>query len=773
MADPQSFPTVLALALLVLPSLEANPSLPPGTHLEVRLRHGIDTYTAHTGDRVEATLVAPVLVGSNIVVPAGSLLTGSITTLHRVGIGLIRERASITVQFNELTIPNHDPIPISARIFRIENARERLDRSGRIQGIRSTNTPGFQAASVLTSLAAVDPIALLFSTTAFSSTLRFSDPEIHWRAGAELILELRCELTTPFSEPLVNTPIAKDPQERAELQSLVGRLPYRTARLTDDKPSDITNVLLIGRPEAIARAFAAAGWVEAMPSNASTRYRSLRAFAETQSYTEAPMSALTLAGESAMLTLSKTLNTFTRRHHLRLYSWNESWDGLPIFQAAATHDTAIVMNLRQRSITHEIDSNIDDERAKVINDLLFTGCVEAAESMARGWIPRDLRNGSGQPLSTDRNVAVLRFNDCTQPNSGGVNLGPPILFRSSLFERTARHAMLRIRNDVIRGNLVWQTASWAYRLRQLMAKNKPAPPQYTRVSLLAQPVEALAASSESEDGSSMIAPLKERPHGNPSISTSDWTTPTVELGFTLGYSLFCKSTVGEEAWIFTKLPTPNGHVITASLTAGNQIRPGFAMGGSVTVHSNRWISNELGFHYLRGTFLLGLQKIRSGEAEPINGLVEQRAGLLTRQFSYNTVVNMRPIENRFRPYIAAGPALQLVHLTDAPFRDSKGVYRIGLSNVGMIRAAYNFSSAPPLQGGGIFQPGVQFGGGLKYRFQNCWIFRLDYRSTLSRRPDLLRKSFADIVDDVEPLPNVRTHQWFAQQRVSVGFSFTF
>lgn len=753
--------------------------LPAGTLLEIRLRQGLHSYTAKAGQSIDAVVAAPVLVEGQIAIPAGSRLSGTVREVKRVGIGFVHERATLSIEFNHLQLKDSAPIPVRTRIFQLENAREKLDRHGRVKGIRSTNTPGFRAAGVLTGLAAVDPIAMLFSATAFSATLRFSDPEIDWAPGAEMIVELLDRIETQHKQPVEHQPISRDPMERAELHSLVRSLPHRTARMADGKPSDLTNIMLIGKPEAIAAAFAAAGWVESMPSNASTRYRSLRAFAETQPYQEAPMSELTLDGEPAVLTLSKTLNTFTRRHHLRLYAWRQTWDGLPIFQAAATHDTDIIMSLRQRTITHEIDSNIDEERAKVVNDLMFTGCVDGAESITRPWIETSLHNGSGQAIESDRNIAVLRLNNCDTPDEGGVAANDERPQTANGFERTTRHALLRIRNDVIRGNLIWQGVSWAYHFRQMLKKkNGPVPRTYLRQTLLASADPAIPTyDPRSEDGSSMVAPLDTRPAMRSNSGTlggqGGWGTPTVELGFSFGTSLFCQSTVGEEAWIFARQQTPGGPLMSLALTAGNQIRPGWAMGGTVTVHGTRWLSNEFGFHYQRGSFLLGLDRVGDEVGNSIPGIVEKRAGLLTRQFSYSTIVNLRPIESRLRPYLAAGPALQLVHLTDAPFEDNRGVFRLGLSNVGMIRSAYNFNNAPPLDGGGIFQPGFQFGGGIKYRYRNCWILRVDFRNTISHRPDLLRKSIAPIVDDIQPIPNARTHEWYRQQRVSVGFSFTF
>jgi len=336
--------------------------------------------------------------------------------------------------------------------------------------------------------------------------------------------------------------------------------------------------------------------------------------------------------------------------------------------------------------------------------------------------------------------------------------------------------MLRMKNDLLRGNLVWQGASWAYRFSQMLKKEKqPQERLYERQALLGFAVEATGApKAGTEDGSSMIAPVIEAPkpkRSNPSlIPGEDWGIPTVELGFSFGTSLFHKSTVGDEAWILPRHPMTGGQV---ALSAGNQIRPGWALGGTVTVHANRWLSNELGFHYFRGSYLLDLHRSVPGREGQIPGLVEQRAGLLTRQFSYSTVIHARPVEARFRPYFAIGPALQLVHLTDAPFRESGGIYRLGLSNVGLFKSAYNFGSAPPLDGGGIFQPAIQFGGGFKYRYKRCWVLRVDYRTSVSHRPNLLKKSLATFVDEITPAPNDTTNHWFAQQKLSLGFSFTF
>ena len=62
-----------------------------------------------------------------------------------------------------------------------------------------------------------------------------------------------------------------------------------------------------------------------------------------------------------------------------------------------------------------------------------------------------------------------------------------------------------------------------------------------------------------------------------------------------------------------------------------------------------------------------------------------------------------------------GPVLQLIALNGAPLKKPAGVYALGLKNIGLIKAAFDFGSTPPLDGGGIFEFGLQYGGGIKYQ----------------------------------------------------------
>ena len=64
---------------------------PPGTPLHVRLTHAVGSYASRPHSRVEAVLIAPVKSGDETILPAGSLVSGEVKSVRRVGLGVIHE----------------------------------------------------------------------------------------------------------------------------------------------------------------------------------------------------------------------------------------------------------------------------------------------------------------------------------------------------------------------------------------------------------------------------------------------------------------------------------------------------------------------------------------------------------------------------------------------------------------------------------------------------------------------------------------------------------
>jgi peptide subunit release factor RF-3 len=128
---------------------------------------------------------------------------------------------------------------------------------------------------------------------------------------------------------------------------------------------------------------------------------------EARGYSEAPVSTLLLEGRKPDLVFQKQLNTFAKRHHLRIWRRPGDYQGRPVWVVAATHDIDIEFSPENRNFIHKIDSNIDKERDKVSYDLLLTGRVERVCLADRPDVPKESKNATGDALLTDTRMAVL------------------------------------------------------------------------------------------------------------------------------------------------------------------------------------------------------------------------------------------------------------------------------------------------------------------------------------------------------------------------------
>ncbi len=167
--------------------------------------------------------------------------------------------------------------------------------------------------------------------------------------------------------------------------------------------------MFIATQEQLLAAFHEAGWFPADRLNDVSKFETARAIIESRGYSEAPMSILILDGRPPDLAFQKQNNTFAMRHHIRIWLRPQTFNGKPVWVAAATHDISIIFSPESRSFTHGIDSNIDEERAKVANDLLFTTRVRALSLVDRTGIPQNATNATGDSLITDGKMAVLEF----------------------------------------------------------------------------------------------------------------------------------------------------------------------------------------------------------------------------------------------------------------------------------------------------------------------------------------------------------------------------
>lgn len=751
-------------------------TIPAGTTLEIRLQQPISSYTTRKGTQITGVLIAPVSSHGEILLRAGATIDGSVTGVRKVGIGVVHETAEIDLRLDRLVLPDGQGIPLQTRLMEVENARENVDKKGKIQGIRSTSTLSHRASGIVGTLALGNPIAAMFTLTASTAVLRFSEPEISLPAGAEVWVQLTSSIELPDQHAPALPPIVNSPEGKNDLSQMVRDLPFRTFTDKSNVPSDLTNLVFIGSTGALERAFSASGWVPVDTLTAETTYRTVRSIAENQGYRSAPMSMLHLDGKPPEYAYAKTLNTFSKRHHLRIWQSAQAWDGETVWTSSSTHDIGIGFSKSNKTFIHLIDSNIDNERAKVVDDLIYTGCVSAVQLVARPWVPMDAKNGTGEELVTDGKIAVLRLNECNDPvkESAGDKTAS-LKVHGNVLDRSTRQTVLTLKNNLLRDNV----GVMAYSGIRYMTSPKKEGARPVREMEIDGNEYTIASMSQSQMGESAEIPKqKAAPHARTKPSLP-WTPPSVEIGLRGAWVGYFGGNGGAIAYLFQSVQPPEPFVL---LVLGNGLDNGWSVGGSITLDPQRYLSHEFSFDYSFTTFNIGLAVVdNETTSESIqNQVAFASTGLRTSQFGYNLLINLTPKTSRLRPYFAIGPSLQLMHLSDAPVKKAPGWFRLGLSNIGLIGAAYDFGSTPPLDGGGIFQFGLNYGGGARYRVTPRWMIRADYRETLTSQPDFWSKSRKDILagidlEDGSTLTEIGPvlNGLLRQDRVSAGVSFTF
>jgi hypothetical protein len=78
--------------------------IPSGSEVDVRLVTALTSDTAQVEDRVEATTMIDMYRGNDLLVPAGSVITGWVTSVDRAS--RTDRKGSLTVEFNRLRIDN-------------------------------------------------------------------------------------------------------------------------------------------------------------------------------------------------------------------------------------------------------------------------------------------------------------------------------------------------------------------------------------------------------------------------------------------------------------------------------------------------------------------------------------------------------------------------------------------------------------------------------------------------------------------------------------------
>ena len=122
------------LAQNAAPPVEKTYVVETGTRILLNLLNSVSTKTAAEGDRIYLSTGFPVLVGGRVVVPTGSYVAGTVTSVKRAG--KVKGRAELYVRFDSLTLPNGVTRDFRSRPGSLDGSNKgELDRTeGKIKG---------------------------------------------------------------------------------------------------------------------------------------------------------------------------------------------------------------------------------------------------------------------------------------------------------------------------------------------------------------------------------------------------------------------------------------------------------------------------------------------------------------------------------------------------------------------------------------------------------------------------------------------------------------
>ena len=309
----------------------------------MRLSTPASSFTAKRGTLVRGFLLESPQCDGIPVLPTRTPVEGRVLSVHRVGLGLWHETASLEIAFLRLLPAGADPIEINGRLKLVDNARETV-RNGVIRGIRSTDTPQGTISSRLKYLPSIhlypDPYLLGYKML-FPI---FPDPEINLEAGTDIEVELA--ETAKLPDDLV--PVSPIPliEHDSELEHDLTDLPERTLT-KKGKEADVVNIVFAGLRDDLEEAFTVAGWHQSGLTSTRSVTRQFYSFLSKSSYAAAPMSTQLLEGRKPDLALEKVFQSYEKRNHLRIWLLENTWEGFPLWASAAVRETGATLLFRQ------------------------------------------------------------------------------------------------------------------------------------------------------------------------------------------------------------------------------------------------------------------------------------------------------------------------------------------------------------------------------------------------------------------------------------------
>jgi hypothetical protein len=390
-------------------------ALAPGQTISVRLNGPVYSEHSRTGDPVEGVVTYPLCKdGENITCPDGQLVVAPGTKVQATVLFAQKapdkySRPRLVLDFSNIIHADGTRSPLYARVIDVDNARETV-RNNEILGIIQPHATT-KASVALAGLGIINPIAgytIKGVSAVYGLSLR---REILFPAGTDLQIQVVRPSMLKTKDTWSGWPTL--PVD-APLQALVKAAPVRVFT-KDNKPSDLTNLMFLGSKQQLEAAFQEAGWFEADSLSMGSAMKTVGATIRGAGYTQAPVSLLTVNGKPPDLIFQKSLDTFAKRHHIRIWKEPGTYQGRDIWIGAATHDIAISTARAATKWGHRIDPHVDREREWIETDLLYAGTATSYALVDRPHVPKTTANATGDVILTDGQLSIVELG-VTKPN---------------------------------------------------------------------------------------------------------------------------------------------------------------------------------------------------------------------------------------------------------------------------------------------------------------------------------------------------------------------
>ncbi len=382
--------------------------LTPGMTFRIQLQSPVYSDRSRTGDPITAWVVEPVYNGNQLLIEPGAIIDGTVLFAQKAPNKYDRPR--IVLDFSNVPHKDGTKSPLYLRVLDVDNARETV-RNNEVIGIVQPHVSSKigMAISAAGSLNPIAGAAIKGTQAIYGLSIR---REIFFPEGTDIIVQVVRPSNIKEKPAWIGWPkLTVTP----ELQKIVHEAPLRT-ETSKQVPSDLTNVIFIGSEKQLVTAFDESGWYPTESLNIGTGLKTIQATIRRTGYNSAPVSLLTLNGAAPDYVFQKGLDTFAKRHHIRVWKLTETYDGQEIWVGAATHDIAISNSKKGTKWSHRIDPHVDRERDWIQTDLLYNEMAQGYAYIERANAPKKTSNGSGDEMLTDGEMLVLQLGRPKTPN---------------------------------------------------------------------------------------------------------------------------------------------------------------------------------------------------------------------------------------------------------------------------------------------------------------------------------------------------------------------